>query len=299
MNQPMPDVAWLTQALIRLLDVTPGEEKDHFTGARKPGGVGRVFGGQVVGQALMAAARTVPEDRPAHSLHCYFMRPGSEDHEIDFAVEADMEGRAFSNRRVVARQQGKPIFNMIASFHRRERGPEHQSAMPQVPPPEDLRSLRELLATYDIPAGPALRAIATQPSPIEFRPVGPIQSGQLDEMRAPHAECWMRIGTGGPLGVGQPLQRALLAFMSDLFLLGTAYRPHGLQIAGPGVISASIDHSLWLHNDVECGDWLLYATDSPFAGDGRGFARGHFFARDGRLLASVAQEGLMRLREPG
>jgi acyl-CoA thioesterase-2 len=296
MTDAMPDMTWLTRALIHLLDVAPGTQEGHFVGPRKPGGKGRVFGGQVVGQALMAAAKTVPEDRPVHSLHCYFMRPGSEDHEIDYQVDADMDGQAFSNRRVVARQQGKAIFNMIASFHRPEPGLAHQAAMPDVPPPEDLRSLRELLQDFDLPAGPALRSIATQPSPIEFRPVGPIQSGELDAIREPHAECWMRIGPGGPLGLSQALQRGMLAFASDLFLLGTAYRPHGLQIAGPGVVSASIDHSVWFHEDVECGDWLLYATDSPFSGHGRGFARGHFFSRDGRLLASVAQEGLMRLK---
>lgn len=296
MTDAMPDKSWLTRALIHLLDVAPGNAGSHFVGARKPGGKGRVFGGQVVGQALMAAAKTVPEDRPVHSLHCYFMRPGSEDHEIDYQVEADMDGRSFSNRRVVARQQDKAIFNMIASFHRPEPGLAHQATMPDVPAPEGLRTMRELLEAFDLPAGPALRSIATQPSPLEFRPIGSIQSGVIDAVREPRAECWMRIGSGGPLGLPQALQRAMLAFVSDLFLLGTAYRPHGLQVAGPGVVSASIDHSVWFHEDVECGDWLLYATDSPFSGHGRGFARGHFFSRDGRLLASVAQEGLIRLR---
>lgn len=297
MTDAMPDRDWLTRALVHLLDVGPGHAEGHFVGVRKPGGAGRVFGGQVVGQALMAAVKTVAEDRLVHSLHCYFMRPASEDFEIDYQVDADMEGRAFSNRRIVARQQGKPIFNMVASFQRAEEGPAHQFPMPEVPEPESLLGMRDLLKTFDnLPAGPALRRIATQPSPLEFRPIGPIQSGLVDELRDPYALCWVRIGRG-PIEVGQAMQRAMLAYASDMLLLATAYRPHGLQIGGPEVISASIDHSVWFHGDVEGGEWLLYAMDSPFSGLGRGFSRGHFFAQDGRLIASVAQEGLMRLRE--
>jgi acyl-CoA thioesterase-2 len=297
MTDATPDMDWLTRALVHLLDVGPGHADGHFVGVRKPGGAGRVFGGQVVGQALMSAAKTVAEDRLVHSLHCYFMRPASEDFEIDYQVDADMEGRAFSNRRIVARQQGKPIFNMIASFQRAEEGPAHQFPMPDVPEPESLLGMRDLLKTYDnLPAGPALRRIATQPSPLEFRPIGPIQSGLVDELRDPHALAWMRIGRG-PIDASQAMQRAMLAYASDMLLLATSYRPHGLQIGGPEVISASIDHSVWFHGDVEGGEWLLYAMDSPFSGQGRGFSRGHFFTQDGRLVASVAQEGLMRLRE--
>jgi acyl-CoA thioesterase-2 len=297
MTEAMPDMDWLTHALVQLLDVGPGHAESHFVGIRKPGGSGRVFGGQVVGQALMAAVKTVAEDRLVHSLHCYFMRPASEDFGIDYQVDADMEGRAFSNRRIVARQQDKPIFNMIASFQREEAGPSHQFPMPDVPEPESLLGMRDLLKTFDnLPAGPALRRIATQPSPLEFRPIGPIQSGLIDELRDPYALCWVRIGRG-PIEAGQAMQRAMLAYASDMLLLATSYRPHGLQIGGPEVISASIDHSVWFHGDVEGGQWLLYAMDSPFSGMGRGFSRGHFFTQDGRLIASVAQEGLMRLRE--
>jgi len=296
MTDGAPDLGALTQGLLYLLDVAPADAPGCFLGHRRPGGVGRVFGGQVVGQALMAATKTVAEDRPVHSLHCYFLRPGSEDHPIAFEVAADMDGRAFSNRRVIARQQEKVIFSMAASFHREERGPAHAAAMPDVPPPEALLDLRALVGMHPIAAGPALRRLATRPSPIEIRPIGPIQQGRIDEERSPEAACWIRIGDG-PLGVGQAMQRAVLAFASDLLLLATAYRPHGLQIGGPGVISASIDHSLWFHGDVDCGDWLLYAMDSPFAGGGRGFARGHFHDRTGRLVASVAQEGLIRLPE--
>ena len=291
------DIQMLTAGLIRLLDVEPAGEAGHFLGHRKPGGVGRVYGGQVVGQALAAAAKTVAEDRPVHSLHCYFMRPGSEDYPIDYHVEADMDGRAFSNRRIVARQQGKAIFNMIASFHRPERGPAHQSDMPPVADPDGLKDLGDLIREFDLPAGPVLRWIAGSSSPVRFRPVGAIQSGLVVPNDREPQMCWMLVGGGGPLGLGQPMQRAMLGFISDMLLLATAYRPHGLHIGSAGVTSASIDHSVWFHDDVECGDWLLYVTDSPWAAHGRGFARGHFYARDGRLVASVAQEGLIRFRD--
>ncbi|MBT2187737.1 acyl-CoA thioesterase [Sphingobium nicotianae] len=296
MTDAAPDMDMLVRGLIHLLDVVPGEPAGHFAGVRKPGGVGRVFGGQVIGQALMAATKTVPDERLVHSLHCYFLRPGSEDHGIDYEVIADMEGRSFSNRRVVARQQEKVIYSMTASFHRDEPGPAHALAMPDVPPPEDLLNIRDLMRLHPLPAGPAMRRMASQPGPLDFRPVGAIQQGASLDNLEPDSLCWMRIGRGA-LGVSQAFQRAALAYMSDLLLLATAYRPHGLQIGGPEVISASIDHSLWFHGDVECGEWLLYAMDSPFGGGGRGFSRGNFFAQDGRLIASVAQEGLMRLKE--
>lgn len=294
MSDVAPDVDFLTQGLIWLLDVQPGEVAGHFIGRRKPGGVGRVFGGQVVAQALLAATRTVPEDRLIHSLHGYFLRPGDEDYEIGYEVAADMDGRSFSSRRVLARQHEKVIFSLTASFQRTERGPEHALDMPDVPPPESLLSLGELLKTHALPAGPVLRFMATRPSPIEIRPVSS-PDALAGENKVP-AHFWLRVGRG-PLAVDQPFQRVILSFISDLLLLAAAYRPHGLQIGGPNVISASIDHSLWFHGDVECGDWLLYTMESPFAGGGRGFARGHFFDREGRLVASVAQEGLMRLRE--
>lgn len=296
MTDATPDMDRLVGGLIRLLDVVPGDQAGHFTGVRKSNGIGRVFGGQVVGQALMAAAKTVPEDRLVHSLHCYFLRPGNEDHGIDYEVAADMEGRSFSNRHVTARQQEKIIYSMTASFHRDERGPAHAAAMPDVPPPEELLSLRDLMKVHEFPAGPALRRMAAQPGPLDFRPVGMIQQGILPDRLEPEALCWMRIGRG-PLGISQAFQRTLLAYVSDLLLLATAYRPHGIQIGGPEVVSASIDHSIWFHGDVECGEWLLYAMDSPFAGGGRGFARGAFFTADGRLIASVAQEGLIRLKD--
>ncbi len=273
------------QLVARLLDVGPGDGDNRFIGARKPGGKGRVYGGQVVGQAMMAAAKTVSEDRLCHSLHCYFMRPASEDHEIAYAVEADMDGGAFSNRRVVAWQGGKPIFNMLASFQRAEEGLHHQFAMPAVVPPEDLPSLR----LFDRPESP---------SPLELRPVG-------DWRRPPavpgttNAMCWFRLDCGegvsaGDIPGGQRIQRAILGMMSDAILLATVFLPHGRIIGDNTLQTASLDHAVWIHDDVDCCEWLLYATDSPWSGNARGFARGQFFTRDGRLVASTVQEGLIR-----
>lgn len=274
-------------ALAGLLDVAPGSEAAHFTGARRPGGTGRVYGGQVIGQALMAAAKTVAEDRLCHSLHCYFMRPASENHEIDFTVDADMDGRAFSNRRVVARQGGKPIFNMIASFQIREEGLHHQAAMPDVPPPDDLPGLR----LFDRPEAP---------SSVELRPIGV----RPDTLRVPgpaEGRCWFRLvgASADELTGGQAMQRAILAMMSDATLVGTAFRPHGRWVRDKDLQVASIDHALWIHDDVDCTQWLLYATDGPWTGNARAFARGQFFSADGRLVASTAQEGLMRFKPEG
>lgn len=274
------------ETLARLLDVTPQAEAGRFVGARKPGGKGRVYGGQVIGQALMAAAKTVSEERLCHSLHCYFMRPASEDHEIVYAVEADMDGGTFSNRRVVAWQGGKPIFNMTTSFQRVEQGLHHQVPMPAAPPPDDLPGFR----LFDRPEAP---------SPVELRPVGDWQD-LLTKPGPPEAMCWFRLigedGCGDDLPGGQPMQRAILGMMSDATLLATAFRPHGRGIGDETLQTASLDHALWIHGDVDCRQWLLYVTDSPWSGNARGFARGQFFARDGRLVASTAQEGLMRPR---
>ncbi|HZV58183.1 MAG TPA: acyl-CoA thioesterase II [Sphingobium sp.] len=293
MAQDKAETAASVAGLVGLLDVRPAQTERHFHGARRPGGVGRVFGGQVIGQALMAASKTVADDRPIHSLHCYFMRPASEDHEIDYAVEADMDGRAFSNRRVVARQMGKPIFNMAASFHRPEPGLHHQRAMPAVPPPEELESFGAYVARHPDRASPVLRRLVAPPSPFDYRPVAELTPDALAKPHPGQACCWIRVGAA-PLDLPQPLQRALLGWISDSLLLASAYRAHGVQIGMGGYQSASIDHSMWFHDTVQCGDWLLYAVDSPWTGDARGLACGRFFSREGQLIASVAQEGLMR-----
>lgn len=291
-DDPTPEE--LVRWLLKLLDVKPGDDADRFTGRRKRGGVGRVFGGQVIAQALAAAERTVAADRGAHSLHAYFLRGGSEDHEIDFAVARDLDGGSFSNRRVVASQQGRPILNLVASFQRHEDGVSHQDPMPEVPGPETLPSERELRARYALEvADPVRRAQMTMPRPIELRPVEK-RHWMGGEPSEPRAHTWFR--AVAPLPDDAKTHRAVLAYASDMTLLGTCALPHGLSWTKGNAMSVSLDHAIWFHGDFRADDWLLYATDSPWAGNGRGINRGRVFTRDGRLIASVAQEGVLRKR---
>jgi acyl-CoA thioesterase II len=287
-----PTPAELIRWLLKLLDVQPGDAPDSFVGRRKRGGVGRVFGGQVIAQALAAAQRTVPDDRPAHSLHAYFLRGGSEDHKIGFDVHRDLDGRSFANRRVVATQEGRPILTLSASFQAHEIGLSHQDAiLPDVPGPDELIPEAELRREYAERAAPEQRHLFLQPRPIELRGV----SGRhwMNEAPAPpHNQCWFR--AVAPLPDDPHLHRALLAYASDFNLLGTCILPHGLSWSRGEVVSASLDHAIWFHDEFRMDEWLLYATDSPWTGYGRGFNRGKVFARDGRLVASVAQEGMVR-----
>ena len=291
MNEtPTPEE--LVRWLIKLLDVKPGEGDDTFLGRRKRGGVGRVFGGQVIAQALAAAERTVPADREAHSLHAYFLRGGSEDHEIEFAVMRDLDGGSFSNRRVVASQQGRPILSLTASFHRRETGVAHQDAMPQVPAPEDLPNEGELRARFAAGLPEDRRAQMLAPRPIELRPVEK-RHWMGGDPAPPLAHTWFR--AVAPLPNDQHIHRAVLAYASDMTLLGTCTMPHQVSWSQGNVMGVSLDHAVWFHDDVRADEWLLYATDSTWAGRSRGMNRGRIFARDGRLVASVAQEGLIRV----
>jgi acyl-CoA thioesterase-2 len=284
----------LVRWLIKLLDVKPGAEPDHFAGRRKRGGVGRVFGGQVIGQALAAAERTVSDDRPVHSLHAYFLRGGSEDFEIDFAVSRDLDGGSFSNRRVVASQQNRPILTLSASFQRQEAGLAHQDcAMPDVPGPEGLITDLELRQKYAERADPAQRHLFTQPRPIELRGVED-RHWVNEEPAPPFTHTWLR--TVAPLPDEPRLHRAVLAYASDMQLLGTCILPHGLSWSRGEVVSASLDHTIWFHGAFRADEWLLYATDSPWSANGRGFNRGRIFTQDGRLIATVAQEGMIRKR---
>lgn len=251
-----------------------------------------VFGGQVLGQALMAAARTVGEHR-VHSLHGYFLRPGDKACPIDYEVDAVRDGASFTMRQVTARQGGLVIFTMSASFHRREEGVDHQRAMPQAPPPEGVADeMQARLAVRDqLP--PAWLAVIDQARPIDIRPVNPAYL-PAPEPAAPLQQTWLRAPAALP---DDPLvHQALLAYASDFSLLGVAMRPHGLSFMQPGVQVASLDHAMWFHRDFRFDDWLLYDTESPSAAHGRGFCRGSLFTRDGRLVASVAQEGLIRVR---
>lgn len=285
----------LVAGLLQLLEVTP-EGEDHFIGQRKPDGIGRVFGGEVIAQALNAAEATVPDDRPAHSLHAYFLRSGSEDHPSDYQVARDFDGGSFSNRRVVASQQGRPILNLTASFQRREEGLHHiEAPMPEVLPPEELEPEIEVRRRYAAQARPESRHLFLAERPIEMRAIEG-RHWMNPKPAPPHSHSWFK--AVAPLPDDPRIHRAVLAYASDMTLLGTCSLPHGLSWARGEVVSASLDHALWFHEPFRADEWLLYVTDSPWSGGGRGFNRGRIFSRDGRLVASVAQEGMLRRAAP-
>jgi acyl-CoA thioesterase-2 len=285
----------LVNQFVRLLSLKPAGD-DRFVGRRKPGGVGRVFGGQVIAQALAAAEASVDADRPCHSLHAYFLRGGSEDHEIDFAVSRDFDGASFANRRVVASQEGRPILNLTASFQRREDGPGHTDAqMPDVAPPESLPPQSDIRSRLAEAAPEALKNWLASPRPIDMRLIGEAER-HAGAPQAPYANGWFRVVA--PLGADPRLHRAALAFASDMGLLGTSLLPHGLSWLRGNAVSASLDHAIWFHAPFRADEWLLYTMHSPWTGNGRGFNTGRIFTRDGRLVASVTQEGVVRRRRP-
>ena len=285
----------LVSGLIKLLAVKP-QGDDLYVGRKKRGGVGRMFGGQVIAQGLAAAELTVVPERPAHSLHAYFLRGGSEDHETEYKVERDFDGGSFSNRRVVASQQGRPILSLTASFQKHEQGLHHLDAvMPDVPPPEELEPEADVRRRFAEKAQPEARHHFLSPRPIEMRAIEG-RHWMNSEPAPPQSHSWMR--AVAPLPDDPRVHRAMLAFASDMTLLGTAILPHGLSWARGEVQSASLDHAIWFHEAFRADEWLLYATDSPWSGAGRGFNRGRVFTRDGRLIASVAQEGMIRKRVP-
>lgn len=267
-------------------------EINLFRGESRDVGSTQVFGGQVLGQALTAASATIA-GRIVHSLHAYFLRRGDFKAPIVYQVDRSLDGHSFSNRRVVAIQHGEPIFNMAASFQIVEDGLDHQIEIPAVAPPEALadssRPPPELLARMP----EHLRRFFEQPRPFEFRPVQPI-----DYLRprkaAPARQIWFR--AVGALPEGERLHRCLLAYVSDYFLLDTATLPHGTSFLTSSIVMASLDHAMWFHRPLRVDDWLLYAMESPSASGARGFARASVFARDGRLVASTAQEGLVRIK---
>lgn len=288
-NQRPPED--LVADLLELLEVQD-QGQDHFLGRKKPGGIGRVFGGQVIAQALHAAELTVDPARPAHSLHAYFLRGGSEGFEIDYKVERDFDGGSFSNRRVVASQQGGPILNLTASFQKFEHGLHHVDApMPDVPGPDELESEVVMRRRFAEKARPEARHHFLSDRPVEMRPVEG-RHWMNPQPAPPVSHSWFR--TVAPLPDDPRVHRAILAYASDMSLLGTCALPHGLSWARGEVMSASLDHTVWFHEPFRADDWLLYATDSPWSGNGRGFNRGRVFTQDGRLVASVAQEGMIR-----
>jgi acyl-CoA thioesterase-2 len=278
--------------LLRLLELER-LELNLFRGESRDIGSPQVFGGQVLGQALMAASATVAE-RPVHSLHAYFLRRGDFDSPIVYEVDRSHDGSSFSNRRVVAIQHGQQIFHLSASFQREEPGAQHQVEAPDVPPPENLQDLAAIMRCQlqDLP--PERRRFWSLERPFEFRSVETVEDGKPMPGRR---HLWFRLVDRAP--DNQILNRCLLAYMSDFHLLETATLPHGLSQRGTDVMMASIDHAMWFHRPVEWSDWLLYALSSPSSSGARGFALGSVFDRKGRLVASTAQEGLMRLRNRG
>jgi acyl-CoA thioesterase-2 len=280
------------ETLLQILDLEPLEH-NLFRGRSPQVGWQRVFGGQVVGQALMAAARTV-SGRAAHSLHGYFMRPGDPTIPIIYEVDRIRDGNSFATRRVVAIQHGEAIFTMAASFQIAEPGFDHQIEMPDVPPPEKLPSEAELQAAYLHNAPDSVRKYWERPRPIELRPVD-LRHYLSSETLDPGQFVWVR--ATGPLPDDPDIHRCVLAYASDMTLLDTSLFPHGRSIFDPGLQVASLDHALWFHRPFRADEWLLYAEDSPSASGARGFNRGSLFSRDGRLVASVAQEGLIRVRD--
>ena len=268
-------------------------EVNLFRGESRDIGSPQVFGGQVLGQALSAASATV-EGRIVHSLHAYFLRRGDFNAPIVYQVDRSLDGQSFANRRVVAIQHGKQIFNMTASFQVPEEGFEHQVDMPRVPRPEELAdtSVPPFEVLERLPE--RMRRFFEHPRPFEFRSVQPID--YISPRRAePARQVWFR--AVGRVPDDEKLHRCLLAYVSDYFLLDTATLPHGGSFPHSSLIMASIDHAMWFHRPLRVDEWLLYAVESPSASGARGFARAGLFALDGRLVASTAQEGLVRIKK--
>ncbi|MEG3084565.1 acyl-CoA thioesterase II [Sphingomonas sp. PB2P12] len=283
-----PDLA---SELVTLLDLEP-LDTDLFRGPQRPGANARVFGGQVVAQALMAAQRSVDGPAVAHSMHAYFLRAGTETQPIIFRVERDFDGKSFANRRVTASQNSATILTLAASFQRPEAGLDHAVAMPDLPPPEELRSLDILAREY---AGRSAQAAAflSQPSAFDIRPCG-VPAFLQTEPGTPVSHVWIRFRGNAP--TDPAMRRGVLAYLSDYALLSASLIPHGVNMFEHSMQTASLDHAMWFHEDVLLDDWLLYSTESPWSGHGRGIAHGVFHSRDGRAVAHVTQEGLIRMR---
>ncbi|MBL4695605.1 MAG: acyl-CoA thioesterase II [Rhizobiaceae bacterium] len=280
------------KTLLNILDLEPLEE-NLFRGQSPDVGWQRVFGGQVIGQALVAAQRTVDEDRKVHSLHGYFMRPGDPKVPIIYEVDRIRDGRSFTTRRVVAIQHGHAIFSMSASFQAHEEGLEHFMPMPDIPGPEDLPSEKELAEQYIDHAPENVRKYWQRERPIELRPTDLthyVSSKKLE----PKQQIWFR--ATGKLPANDAIQQAVLAYASDMTLLDTSLFAHGRAVFDPELQVASLDHAMWFHRPINMQDWHLYTQDSPNSSGSRGFTRGSIYTREGVLVASVTQEGLIRLR---
>jgi acyl-CoA thioesterase-2 len=289
--EPTVDPQQALDRVLTVLDVQadPTLGPDTFVGTSPPTPRGRIFGGQVLAQSLIAAARTVDESRPVHSLHAYFLRPGDPSVPIRFDVERLRDGRSFSARRTQAAQRGVPIQSMISSFQEPAEGLDHQVQMPVVPGPDELLSLEQQYGHLKLPVVEAL----LQTRPVDLRHVeGPLFLGPGPD-RVGHQSVWLRAVAKMP---DEPLlHTALLAFASDYSLLESVLRRHGLSWADRGMKTASLDHAMWFHRPVRMDEWLLYVQESPSASGARGMGMGRLFSADGVLVASTAQEGMMRL----
>ena len=277
------------EKLLKYLEVD-AIDKYLFIG-KSPKQPARIFGGQVLAQSLNAAIRTVPHDRVAHSLHGYFLRPGDPLKQIVYEVDPIRDGRSFTTRRVVAKQDGCAIFNTAVSFQIPEEGLSHQSTMPDVPPPEALESEQKELA----------KLAKQYPDRIQAWNFGPIERRRIlardrinPQPQEPVQHIWFKVG--GDVGADPRRHQTLLAYISDFGLLGTALYPHPYAPHSRRIQEASLDHALWFHRPFRVDDYLLYSLDSPNSAAGRGFSRGSFYSRDGVLVASSAQEALLRLR---
>jgi acyl-CoA thioesterase-2 len=282
----------MSESLERVLDLLDLEqiELDIFRGRSPSDRRQRVFGGQVAGQALVAAGRTVPPDRPVHSLHAYFIRPGDPAVPIVYIVDRVRDGRSFTTRRVSAIQHGKAIFTLSASFHHPEPGPAHAAPMPQVPAPESIAPMAERVEKiYGAPAQEFFRN-----NPIDLRSIGPLTfEAQLHpSLRTDHNLVWLR--ADGDLPDDPLLHVCLMTYASDMTLLDSVLLRHGLSWADGRTIGASLDHAMWFHRPFRADRWLLYAQQSPASGGARGLARGEVFTQEGDLVVSVVQEGLIR-----
>lgn len=278
----------VVRAVERLFDLSPvpGSDIDEFTFPALPStSRARIFGGQVIAQALDAAARTVDADKRAHSLHAYFLRGGDETKALHFRVHRDFDGRSFANRRVVVRQEGKVIFNLTASFQTPADGPAHQVPMPDVLPPERCWSFEDAIA-HDPTLSDRMIANMARQRAFEIRTHRPVGTG------ATHHYQWLRVAA--PIADDARVHMGFLAFASDMGLLSTSLLPHGMNWTTPGLFTTSLDHAMWFHADVRVDEWLVYVMDSDWTGASRGINRGSIYRQDGTLVATAMQEGLLR-----
>ena len=287
MNQEIDQVL---DELLHLLELERLED-NLFRGPSRDIGTSRVFGGQVLAQALLAASQTV-EERQVHSLHAYFLRAGDSGSPIVYDVDRSRDGRSFTVRRVVAIQHGRPIFNLAASFQIDEPGFEHQAGMPQVPAPDELQPASGVDPEILQRLPQKLQRWFNRTGPFEFRSVNRLDPFN-PEKQAPQKQTWFHCK--GQLPDQPQLHQALLAYASDFHLIGTTTLPHGVSYLTENLQMASLDHGMWFHRPCRVDEWLLYTCDSPSASGARGLARGQIFTRDGKLVASTAQEGLIRI----